>query len=227
MSSWWSRFRLINYAHYQASSEGTVLDKSLINSFSFEGISQTSLTMENTLSRQHYNGVNFDLVQFSVSGGIIPSGNFRFSIMTTFGDSIDYVNTRKGKKVSLSPYFLWNLGAHLQLNLSHLHENMNVSENWLYRANVSQASIVCFFNAKMFVRAILQYYDYKYNISNYLTPVEPESKQFFTQLLFSYKINPRTVLFLGYSDNHFGAQDYNITRKDYTFFAKIGYAWVM
>jgi hypothetical protein len=79
----------------------------------------------------------------------------------------------------------------------------------------------------MFIRAILQYYDYSYNVSNYLIPIEPESKQFFTQILFSYKINPRTVIFLGYSDNYFGAQDYSITRQDYTFFAKIGYAWVL
>jgi len=226
-SSWWSRFRLVNYAQYQKSSEGTVLDKSLKNSFSFEGIYQTSLTIGNTLSSQHYNGVEFDLIQFSVSGGVIPSGNLRFNILTTFGDGIDYVNTRKGKTLSLAPYFLWNIGAHLQLNLSHMYEKMNVSEDWLYRANISQASIVYFINAKMFIRVILQYYDYKYNVSNYLTPVDPESKQFFTQLLFSYKINPRTVLFLGYSDNHFGGQDYSMTRKDYTFFAKIGYAWVM
>ncbi len=226
-NSWWSRFRLINYAQYQTSSEGTVLDKSLKNSFSFEGISQTSLTLGNTLSRQHYNGVEFDLVQFNVSGGIIPSGSFRFDILTAFGDSIDYANTRKGKTVSLAPYFLWNIGAHLMLNLSHIYEKMNVSNNWLYRANISQASIVYFFNAKTFVRAILQYYDYRYNVSNYLTPVEPESKQFFTQLLFSYKINPRTVLFLGYSDNYFGGQDFSIARKDFTFFTKIGYAWVM
>jgi hypothetical protein len=226
-SSWWSRFRLVNYAQYQESSEGTVLDKSLKNSFSYEGISQTSLIIGNVLSHQHYNGVDFDLVQFNISGGIIPSGDLRFSIIITFGDSIDYVNTRKGKSVSLSPFFSWNIGAHLQLNLTHIYEKMNVSENWLYRANISQATVVYFFTAKMFVRAILQYYDYKYNVSHYLTPVDPESKQFFTQLLFSYKINPRTVLFLGYSDNHFGAQDYSITRKDYTLFVKIGYAWVM
>jgi hypothetical protein len=226
-SSWWSRFRLVNYAHYQENSQGTVLDKYLENSISFEGVAQTSLLLGNTLSRQHYNGVEFDLIQFNVSGGIIPSGNLRFNISTVFGDSIDYVNTRKGNTVYLAPYILWNIGAHLLLNLSHIYEKMNVADAWLYRANISQASIVYFFTDKMFIRAILQYYDYRYNVSNYLTPIEPESKQFFTQLLFSYKINPRTVLFLGYSDNYFGAQDYSITRKDYTFFAKIGYAWVM
>ena len=55
----------------------------------------------------------------------------------------------------------------------------------------------------------------------------PEFKRFFTQLLFSYKINPRTVLFLGYTDNYFDGHEYGMTKKDYTFFAKIGYAWVM
>ncbi len=47
----------------------------------------------------------------------------------------------------------------------------------------------------------------------------------FTQFLFSYKINPQTVLFLGYSDNSLGMQGIDITRTDRTFFLKIGYAW--
>ena len=43
----------------------------------------------------------------------------------------------------------------------------------------------------------------------------------------SYKINPRTVLFVGYSDNCYGTQDYSMTRYDRTFFIKLGYAWVL
>jgi hypothetical protein len=38
-----------------------------------------------------------------------------------------------------------------------------------------------------------------------------EYKSFFTQLLFSYKINPRTVLFLGYSGSYSGDQDIQLT----------------
>ena len=40
------------------------------------------------------------------------------------------------------------------------------------------------------------------------------------------KINPRIVLFLGYSDNYFGDQDFGLTQVDRTFFVKLGYAWV-
>jgi hypothetical protein len=35
------------------------------------------------------------------------------------------------------------------------------------------------------------------------------------------------VLFLGYSDNYFGGHEYGLTKKDFTLFAKIGYAWVL
>jgi len=57
--------------------------------------------------------------------------------------------------------------------------------------------------------------------------IDSEQKSFFIQLLFSYKINPRTVLFLGYSENYFGDQGIRLTQSDRTFFLKLGYAWVL
>jgi hypothetical protein len=49
----------------------------------------------------------------------------------------------------------------------------------------------------------------------------------FTQILFSSKLNPQTVVFLGYSDNSLGARSIDFVRSDRTLFFKIGYAWVM
>jgi hypothetical protein len=46
------------------------------------------------------------------------------------------------------------------------------------------------------------------------------------QLLFSYKINPQTVFFLGYSDNLYEDDALDTLEKtDRTWFMKIGYAW--
>lgn len=226
-NSWWTRFNLTNIGQYTSNSEGTMLDKSLQNSITYNGGLQTSVTLGNTVSRKLYNGFEFGLTQFDISASIMPTGSLLLYVYSLFGDSIDYVNTRKGNKILLIPMLVYNIGAHLRLNLSYTFERMRVEENRLYTANISEASIVYFFNARMFIRSLLQYYDYNYNVSNYVNPVEPEFKQFFTQLLFSYKINPRTVLFLGYTDNYFGGQEYGLTKKDYTFFIKIGYAWVL
>ena len=56
---------------------------------------------------------------------------------------------------------------------------------------------------------------------------EPEYQHLFSQLLFSYKLNPQTVLFLGYSDNAVGDATTDLTRQDRTLFVKVGYAFVL
>ena len=102
---------------------------------------------------------------------------------------------------------------------------MNVGGRELYTANITQGVAIYHLNLRMFFRVIVQYVDYDYNPENYTFPVDPEFKHFFSQLLFSYQLNPRTVLFLGYSDNYQGNQDYSLARSDRTIFMKIGYSW--
>lgn len=104
---------------------------------------------------------------------------------------------------------------------------MKVEGAHLYTANISQATLIYQFNPKAFIRSIIQYTNYDYNPANYTFAVDEEYKRLSSQLLFSYKINPRTVLFLGYADNYFGEQEFSLSQKDYTFFVKIGYAWVL
>jgi hypothetical protein len=162
-----------------------------------------------------------------VEGGFWPASNLQLYISTVFGDQIDYANTRSGKRMRISPFLNYDFGKHLRFSLNHTYERMTVLNARLYTANISQGTAVYQFNVRTFFRAVLQYVDYDYNSSNYTFEIDPEYKQFFTQLLFSYKINARTVLFLGYSDNYFGSLDYRLTQSDRTFFVKLGYAWVI
>ncbi|RLE26317.1 MAG: hypothetical protein DRJ61_18475 [Acidobacteria bacterium] len=76
------------------------------------------------------------------------------------------------------------------------------------------------------MRAIVQHVEYDFNTDLYSDGRDPEFEHLFTQLLFSYKVNPQTVFFLGYSDNSQGNQEYPLTQSDRTIFAKVGYAWV-
>ena len=61
----------------------------------------------------------------------------------------------------------------------------------------------------------------------YEFPVEPEVRRLFTQLLFSYRLNARTVLFAGYSDNRLGLESITNTQTDRTLFLELGYAWIL
>jgi hypothetical protein len=97
----------------------------------------------------------------------------------------------------------------------------------LYSADVSELWLAYHFNRRSFVRAIVQRYDYRRNPDLYHDPVAARDQRLFNQLLFSYKLDARTVFFLGYSDNYRGAQDISLAQTDRALFVKIGYAWVL
>ena len=77
------------------------------------------------------------------------------------------------------------------------------------------------------MRSIFQYRTVDRTPELYVDEVDAESESLFSQLLFSYKINPQTVLFVGYSDNRAGDQDISLTQEDRSIFLKFGYAWVL
>jgi hypothetical protein len=181
-----------------------------------------------TLSRlkEFYNSAIYDRNQFSLGGELKPASGVWVQFSGKVGDSVDYTNSRLASVVSLMPGLEYNVGRHINLNFSHVYERLNLKGNEIYTANLSQARLVYNFNVRTFVRAILQYQDVSRNPDLYSFPVTAKTKTFFSQFLFSYKLNPQTVLFLGYSDNYLGMPGLDLTQTDRTFFVKIGYAWL-
>ncbi|MDH5406070.1 MAG: hypothetical protein OEX80_05980, partial [Candidatus Aminicenantes bacterium] len=174
-----------------------------------------------------FNGVTYNLNRLQFISEIKPTGAVWLRLFGQIGDSIDYVNSRAGDFLYLRPSVEFKLGRHLNVNLRHDLERLSTMGDEIYQANLTQANLVYNFNVRTFVRAILQYRDVVRTPNLYLFPVEPKSNTLFTQFLFSYKINPQTVLFLGYSDNYLGLHRIDLTQTDRTFFVKIGYAWVL
>ena len=76
-----------------------------------------------------------------------------------------------------------------------------------------------------FFVSISQYFTVDRAAELYTFEVDAEEENLFNQFLFSYKINPQTVLFAGYSDSSFGTDSIDLTRADRTVFLKIGYAF--
>jgi hypothetical protein len=76
---------------------------------------------------------------------------------------------------------------------------------------------------------VTQYFDLERDPALYTFPTEEHASDLFNQLLFSYKVNPQTVLFLGYSDNYRGEERAidRLPQTNRTLFLKVGYALVM
>ncbi len=176
--------------------------------------------------RDIFEGDSYRMNNVQFWTGSRPSGFIRLSLWGEYGDDIDYCNNRPGTSLNLSPTIELRPGKHLNLEMGHTWEKLDVAPGRLYTANSSKFKVIYQFSKRIFVRAILQKMVYDCNVSLYKDDdVDPKEKTFFSQLLFSYKINPQTVLFLGYSDNYWGDHVDPLTRTDRVFFAKMGYAW--
>ncbi|MCI0512391.1 carbohydrate binding family 9 domain-containing protein [candidate division KSB1 bacterium] len=225
--SWWSDLGLYHEFNYFEDHHGGLLKKSGALMFSYQGRMRSHSHFRGILSEEAFNGKRFDLLNYTSCFGFFPTSNIWFHTHALFGDRIDYENTRLGTRFNIDPELGLNFGKHLRLDLSHTFEWMQVNQARLYTANISQMKLVYHFNVRTFLRGIFQYVNYDYNVANYTFEQAPAYQHFFTQLLFSYKINPFTVFFLGYTDNYLGNQDYALTQSDRTLFLKLSYAWVM
>jgi len=194
----------------------------------YTGPLQSHAVVELTRGREGWQGREYGLTELYVHNCFKPGGHTHVYFNLTAGDRIDYAGSRPGDRVRFESGIVQNLGRHLSLELGGTRESMEVDAGRLYTATLGTATLGYQFSTRTQVRAILQYTDVDYNLALYDDPdLDDTASRLFTQFLFSYMVNPQTVLFLGYSDVNRGNQDVSLTRTDRTLFAKVGYAFVL
>jgi len=165
---------------------------------------------------------------FWVWGKFTPFAGLTLELFSETGDEIVYANNELGQSFTLKPELFWNINDHMQLNITHRYTTMDVDAGELFSANLTDLRFTYHFNIRSSLRLSAVYRDIERNQANYrFDDVDARYKKLGTQLLYSYKVNPQTLVYLGYSDS--GRQDDDLTRltKDQrSVFAKFSYAWL-
>jgi len=180
--------------------------------------SNLSITNNSTLFAEKMGSVYFEMR---------PSSSWHISAFSRFGDHIDYDNNRLGKQLFVRPTINWNVGKSLQFKLRYTYQDFDVDGQQLFTANLADFRATYQFDQRQFLRLILVYSDIERNQQNYTFDVDASSKGLGTQLLYSYKINPLTKFFVGYSDSAY--QDdvlTTLTKNQRSVFMKFSYAWL-
>ena len=225
---WWNRWRVGTSAERTENHEGELTDEEFEIFVDLAGPMQSFVQVgveRETVLNQEVLYEDLDAAYFF--GEFQPSGALKAEVFTLYGESVDFANNRPADEFQIVPGIEAKLGRHINLELDHTLQKLDVEEGELFEANLSQVRLVYNFNVRTFVRGIFQWLDLERNPDLYTFPVEPETQTLFTQLLFSYQVNARTVLFAGYSDNYLGLQSIDLTQTNRTFFMKIGYAWIL
>jgi hypothetical protein len=227
-SSWWTMFNLGGCYRREETEDGSTRSEGARFWASYNGLRESYAEANGWVGREAYAGETFDTWSTRLGAGMWPTGWFFANLGGAYARTIDYANAQSGDLLTVSPYVSCKLGRSLSADLGHTYETMEVEDGRLYTANVSYLRTVYQFSPEVFVRAILQLEGYDFSPNLYADPASYQDYEgLSSQVLFSYKLNPQTVLFLGYNDSHYGDQTVDLTQTDRTLFAKIGYAWTM
>jgi hypothetical protein len=221
---WFNRLTFWVRAYRVSDHDGLLTDSRVALGGAYEGPLQSFASVIGRANREYYAGSLYNIDDLYAEVFFKPFSGFSLGAYANPGNAVDYANERPASRMLFGPYLEAGLGRHLNLNLSHNLERLASDGRRTYTANLLQAKLIYNFNVRSFLRAILQYRDVDRVPERYSFAVDRHSRSLFSQLLFSYKLNARTVLFLGYSGQLLGNQDVDLILSNRTFFLKLGYA---
>ncbi len=197
----------------------------------FNGPLQSFLDLRLVRARELFGDEYFDQDQLRAFVNVRWNGAFTSSLDTRFGEAIDFAGGRLADVAEINPEFTLNVGRHFFIGGEYTRQRLTVDEGWLFTAIQIDGKVVYQFTTRAFIRAIVQRTTVDRDPRLFDFPVEASSSDNFTQLLFSYKLNPLTVLYLGATDCRTcdalppREQLGFIPEKQKTVFLKLGYAW--
>jgi len=219
--------------------EGELLERSIASSFSIDGpklsFFDVMLTFADKVGLRHDdtrlaidgNTSRFSEKQIEFYGTVQPTSRIYASASLTLGDKIDYANNRLGDFKQFQPNITFNVTDHLEIDLFHTYSKLDFDGSNVYTANLTDLRVSYQFDVQSYLKLSLVYSDIDRNPNNNPNAFfTKKDKNVSTQLIYSYKLNPQTVFFLGYSDNSIQDDSLNnLERNERTFFTKISYAW--
>jgi hypothetical protein len=228
-SAWYTDYRLGAQGGRSETATGQLLEKSLQPFITFQGPLQSFARLGAGVRKEYWNGQTYDLQGGFLFGQVRPRSGLNVSLQVQRGEQIDYTNSRPADQRRIQPQIDWNATRHLLVRLRYTTDRLSDKNGpTIFHANLTDLRLTWQFNVRSFVRLTLQDQNVRRNVELYANRLltDPSTSSLATQLLYSYKLNPQTVLFAGYSDNHL-EDDFTgeLNKTGRTLFFKLSYAW--
>jgi len=226
-NTWYSRMRLSGDWGISHDDDGRLLEREIEAYFMISGPLQSHIEFGGSTRDTLYDDVLFEESKVSLLAQVQPRGGLIFGFHSRFGDQVDFDNTRLGDEARIDPFVRWNIGRHLLLRYDGVFVKLDRKDGArIFDASVHDVRLTWQFSVRSFLRLTTQFQDIQRNQDSYIDIVDSRSRDVGRQLLYSYKINPQTVFFLGYSDALIDDDNLSgLTTTDRTWFMKVGYAW--
>ncbi len=224
---WYNEMRVNGDWDITHDDNGRLLEREVEAYFSINGPLQSFIQVGGLNRDLLFDDILFEETKISFYGEVKPMGGLSIGLSSRIGDQIDFANSRLGDELRLAPFVNWNVNKHLLLRFRATYVALDTKDDEpIFDAKVYDVRATWQFNRLSFLRLTTQVQDVTRNPDVYIDEVDRKSRSVGAQLLYSYKLNPQTVFFLGYSDNQIENDELSsLTATDRTWFMKVGYAW--
>ncbi|HYM60494.1 MAG TPA: DUF5916 domain-containing protein [Thermoanaerobaculia bacterium] len=233
-AGFFSRVRYYVFSEYDSKQDGALLGRLFSAGFGGDGkyssftriryqLDEVRTTSDQTFTRhQLVYQVNFT-----------PNRRFAYvQIDGWVGQQVDFANDRLGEGANVNLSGIVRPTDHLELRFNNSLSWLKVrpfpgaTRRHLFTAQAERVKATYTFNSRMFFRGIAQYQRTNSRPSLYLNAVDHYSGSLATQLLFAYKLNWQTLLYLGAGDLREATADQgNMEKSARQYFMKLSYAF--
>ena len=223
---WWDRIELGGDWDITHDFTGRVIERELEAFLESQGPMQSYMRLGGGVRERFWDDAYFDEDFVYVDAEFKPFRGWELGMFVRQGDSVDFANTQLGEVTRYQFRSEYALGHHFTGSLRHTYETFDRDEGELYDVHLTDWRMAWQFDLRQRLRLTVQRLELERNPALYVDTVDAELEDLGYKLVYSYKVNPRTVLFAGYSD--LKQRDdvvTDLTQTARTLFFKIGYAW--
>ena len=216
---WWKEFSILPGWRVAEEIDGDKLyEESYIN-LEVDALYESTFGLGLASLNRFYEGQKFAQDEYLLWGEFNPWPNLNLLAEWLVTDAIDYDLVRAGKTDTLTAIVEYQLSDKLSSEIEYIRQNFKLPEGELYNIELVNFKLAYQIDHQSFIRLVLRNSGVDYGV------MDPDENTFVgNQLIYSYKVNPFTLFFLGYTDN---ADDNRgrLQLQNKSWFMKFSYAW--
>ena len=223
---WWTQINFGGDWDETYDSQGIMLEEETEANIQLQGALQSNLTFgfvsrdklwESAPDQANIERRYLDELFYFLNGNVQPISGLVLKLGFNWGDRIDYQNGELGRQLTITPEIDWQINQNWKTELDMQQVRFDDQGERQFTADVTNLRIAYQMDIRSFLRFTFQQYSLE-------TSTKTTTRS--SQLLYSYKINPQTLFFAGYSDAGFrDANLSDIRQTGRSVFMKFSYAW--
>lgn len=229
-TNWFTRWVFGGGIIYDEDLSGDLVGAIHFANFTYLGPLQTQVGATFRRRRTRIAGTVFNRDDVWSAWAIRPTGGVGLTVVTIVGKEVDLLGLRPARNLQMEPQLDFRLGRHVSGTAALRYQRLRVDRSNALEARFWEVRMAVNPSARQRLRFVAQLRDTYRDPSLYQTPVRRRQVGLFSQLLYSYQVDARTVLHVGYTDDRRGWEDgdrpaLGLAPVGRTFFVKGGIAW--